>query len=100
MKRAVAALTTLLLAGVYVGRSTRGEEAPKEKTYIGVYYCLNSQAVLDERKSGKQEIVVGTSLPSLNPDSNEFRACAKTGVPTVGYVQITPPFSNLNDEKK
>jgi hypothetical protein len=57
--------------------------------------------VLDQRKSGKHDIVAGTFLPSLSPDSQEMKECLKDGrIALPGYLQVTPPFANLNVEGK
>jgi len=101
MKRALVSITAILIIGAYLGTPTKGDDTPKERTYVGIFYCLHSQAVLDQRKSGKHDIVVGTSLPSLNPDSQEMKECLKDGgIPLPGYVQVTPPFASLNAEGK
>jgi hypothetical protein len=98
MKRILVVLLTLLLAAAYLLRPLKGDDTPKEQTYVGVFYCLHAQTVIDQRRSGKHKIVVGTSLSSLNPDSTEMRACVKDGgTPMAGYVEITPPFATLDE---
>jgi hypothetical protein len=97
MKRMLAVVVVLLLAGAYVGIPIRGDDAPKEQTYVVISYCLNAQSVLNQRQSGKRKIIVGYSLPSLTPDPGEVKTCTKDGgVPMSGYVEVTPPLASLN----
>jgi hypothetical protein len=98
MKQTLAALIVVLLSAVYVGRPVNSGDAPKEQQYVRVFYCWNTQLVTDQRQSGKHKIIVGSSLPSLDPDSDGVKSCAKSGgVMMTGYVQITPPFASPDD---
>lgn len=94
MRRVLGTSTALLLAAAYVARPVKSDEPPKEQQYVRVFYCFDTKSVEEQRRAGKTKIVLGHSLSSLDPDSEDMRACAKTGVPIMGYVQITPPFTN------
>src|SRR2546425_5783075 len=98
MKHRLAVLIALLLTGAYVGRPVKSDDTPKEQMYARVFYCFNTQSVLDQRQSGKHKIIVGYSLPSLDPYSDDMKGCTKSGgVIMTGYVQITPPFASLDE---
>ena|SRR5579859_650125 len=99
MKQRLAVLTALLLTAVYIGRPVKGDDdTPKEQTYARVFYCFNTQSVLDQRQSGKHKIIAGYSLPSLDPSSDDMKGCTKSGgIIMTGYVQITPPFASLDE---
>jgi hypothetical protein len=98
MKQRLAVLIALLLTAAYVGRPVKGDDTPKEQTYARVFYCFNTQSVLDQRQSGKHKIILGYSLPSLDPYSDDMKGCTKSGgVIMTGYVQITPPFASLDE---
>jgi uncharacterized protein YxeA len=94
MKQTLIALMILLAAAVYVGRPVKGDDTPKEQTYVRVSYCFDTQSVHEQRQSKKQKIVLGYSLTSLDPNSDEMKACKKVGAPMIGYVQISPPVAN------
>ena len=94
MKQTLIASITLLFAAAYVGRPVKGDDTPKEQTYVRVSYCFDTQSVHEQRQSKKQKIVVGYSLSTLDPNSNEMKACKKVGAPMIGYVQISPPVAN------
>ena len=97
-KRAIAVLIALSLAGIYLARSAKGDNTPREETYVMVFYCLNAQRALTQRQSGHHKIVVGYSLPSLTPSAGEVTACRKdSGVIMTGFVQVTPPFATLGE---
>jgi hypothetical protein len=98
MKQRLAVLVFLLLIAVHLGRPVKGDGASKEQQYVRVFYCWNTQLVADQRQSGKHKIVVGDSLPSLDPDSDGVKSCAKSGgVMMTGYVQVTPPFAGPDE---
>jgi hypothetical protein len=98
MKQRLAVLIALLLTAAYIGRAAKGDDTPKEQTYARVFYCFNAQSVLDQRQSGKHKIIVGYSLPSLDPYSDDMKGCTKSGgLIMTGYVQITPPFASLDE---
>jgi hypothetical protein len=94
MKQALSALVILLVAAAYVGRPAKGDDPPKEQTYVRVSYCFDTQSVHEQRQSKKQKIVLGYSLSTLDPNSDEMKACKKVGAPMIGYVQISPPVAN------
>jgi hypothetical protein len=94
MKQTLSALVILLVAAAYVGRPAKGDNTPKEQTYVRVSYCFDTQSVHDQRQSKKQKIVVGYSLSTLDPNSDEMKSCKKVGAPMIGYVQISPPVAN------
>lgn len=94
MKQTLSALVILLVAAAYVGRPAKGDNTPKEQTYVRVTYCFDTQSVHKQRQSKKQKIVVGYSLSTLDPNSDEMKACKKVGAPVIGYVQISPPVAN------
>ena len=94
MKQTLSALVILLVAAAYVGRPAKGDNTPKEQTYVRVSYCFDTQSVHEQRQSKKQKIVVGYSLSTLDPNSDEMKACKKVGAPMIGYVQISPPVAN------
>lgn len=97
MKRILAVGIVLFLAGAYIGEPIKGDDTPKEQTYVAIFYCLNAPSVLNQRQAGKHKIVVGYSLPSLTPGAEDVQACAKDGgVLMTGYVEVTAPLSNLN----
>lgn len=98
MKRTLVVSIVLLLAAAYVGRPVKGDDTPKEQEYVRVFYCWNTQSVLKQRQSGKDKVIVGYSLPSVDPYSDEMTGCTKSGgVMMMGYVQITPPFANPDE---
>lgn len=98
MKQRLAVLIALLLTAAYVGRPVKGDDTAKEQTYARVFYCFNTQSVLDQRQSGKHKIILGYSLPSLDPYSDDMKGCTKSGgVIMTGYVQITPPFASPDE---
>lgn len=97
MKQRLVVLIALLLTPAYVGRPVKGDDTPKEQTYARVFYCFNTQSVLDQRQSGKHKIIVGYLLSPIDPRSEEMKACAKDGVLMMGYVQITPPFASPDE---
>lgn len=100
MKRASAVLIGLCLASACIGWAVRGDNPPKEETYVMVFYCLNAQQVVTQRQSGHHKIVVGYSLPSLTPSPDDMSACRKNGgVVMTGFVQVTPPFATLDEAK-
>lgn len=94
MKQTVSALVILLVAAAYVGRPPKGADTPNEQSYVRVTYCFDSDSVREQRHSKKQKIVVGYSLATIDPNSEEVKACKKVGAPMVGYVQISPPVAN------
>jgi hypothetical protein len=94
MKQTLIALITLVAAAAYVGRPVKGDDTPKEQTFVRVSYCFDTQSVHEQRQSKKQKIVVGYSLSTLDPNSDEMKACKKVGAPMIGYVQISPPVAN------
>jgi hypothetical protein len=94
MKQTLIASITLLFAAAYVGRPVKGDDTPKEQTYVRVSYCFDTQSVHEQRQSKKQKIVLGYSLSTLDPNSDEMKACKKVGAPMIGYVQISPPVAN------
>jgi hypothetical protein len=76
----------------------KADDTPKEQVYARVFYCFESQSVLRQRQSGKHKIIVGYSLPSLDPYSDDMKTCTKSGgVMMTGYVQITPPLASLDE---
>ena len=98
MKQRLAVLIALFLTAVYVGRPVKGDDTPNEETYARVFYCFNTKSVLDQRQSGKHKIIVGYSLPSVDPYSGDMKGCTKSGgVIMTGYVQITPPFASIDE---
>ena len=94
MKQTLIALITLVAAAAYVGRPVKGDDTPKEQTFVRVSYCFDTQSVHEQRQSKKQKIVLGYSLSTLDPNSDEMKACKKVGAPMIGYVQISPPVAN------
>jgi hypothetical protein len=94
MKQTMIALIILLAAAAYIGRPVKGAETPKEQTYVRVTYCYDTQSVADQRHSGKRKLVLGYSLSSTDPNSEEMKACEKVGSLMIGYVQISPPIAN------
>lgn len=94
MRRVLIASGALLLAAAYVARPVKSDEPPKEQQYVRVFYCFDTKSVEEQRHAGKSKIVLGHSLSSLDPNSEDMKDCAKTGAPMMGYVQITPPFAN------
>jgi hypothetical protein len=98
MKKPLIALITLMLAAVYFGRPAKGDDTPKEQQYLRVFYCWNTQSVTEQRQAGKHKVIVGYSLPSLDPYSDDTKSCTKSGgVMMTGYVQITPPFASPDE---
>jgi hypothetical protein len=94
MRRTLIALIALVVAGAYVGRPLKADDPPKEQMYARVFYCFDSQSVLKQRQSEKHKIIAGYLLSSVDPNSEQMKACAKDGALMMGYVQITPPFAN------
>ena len=94
MKQTLSALVILLVAAAYVGRPAKGDNTPKEQTYVRVTYCFDTDSVREQRQSKKQKIVLGYSLSTIDPNSEEVKDCKKVGAPLVGYVQISPPVAN------
>jgi hypothetical protein len=94
MKQTLSALVIFVVAAAYVGRPAKGDSTPKEQTYIRVTYCFETDSVREQRQSKKQKIVLGYSLSTLDPNSEEAKDCKKVGAPLVGYVQISPPVAN------
>jgi len=33
----------ILIIGAYLGTPTKGDDTPKERTYVGIFYCLHSK---------------------------------------------------------
>jgi hypothetical protein len=98
MKQTLIILIILLLFASCVGSPVKGDDASKEQQYVRVFYCWNTQSVTDQRQSGKHKIIVGYSLPSLDPNSDDVKSCSKSGgVTMMGYVHITPPFANVDN---
>ena len=98
MKQTLFVLIVLLLIAVYVRQPVKGDNALKEQQYVRIFYCWNTQLVTDQRQSGKHKIIVGDSLPSLDPDSDGVKSCAKSdGVMMMGYVQVTRPFAGPDE---
>lgn len=98
MKQTLVTLVVLLLIAVHVARPVKGDDALKEQQYVRVFYCWNTQLVTDQRQSGKHKIVVGDSLPSLDPNSDGVKSCARSnGVMMMGYVQVTRPFAGPDE---
>jgi hypothetical protein len=97
MRRTLIALITLIVAAAYVGRPLKAEDASKERIYVRVFFCFDSQSVLEQRQSEKQKIIAGYLLSSIEPNSDQMKACAKDGILMTGYVQITPPFASLGE---
>jgi len=76
----------------------KSDDAAKEQTYVRVFYCFDAKSMQDQRQSGKHKIVLGYSLPSLDPYSDDMKGCTKSGgVMMMGYVQITPPLASLDE---
>jgi hypothetical protein len=94
MKQTLSALVILLVAAAYVGRPAKGDNTPKEQTYVRVTYCFDTDSVHEQRQAKKQRIVLGYSLSTLDRNSDEMKACKKVGAPMIGYVQISPPVAN------
>ncbi len=94
MKQTLIALGALLIAAAYVGRPVKGADAPKEQFYVRIQYCYTTQSVTEQRHSGQRNIVLGYSLTSTDPDSEEMKSCAKVGALMIGYVQVSPPTAN------
>jgi len=94
MKQMLIALIILVAAAAYVGRPVKGDGTPKEQMYVRVSYCFDTDSVREQRQSKKQKIVLGYSLTSLDPNSDEMKACKKVGAPMIGYVQISRPVAN------
>ncbi len=92
MKQTLIALITLLVAAAYIGRPANGDDTSPQ-TYIRVSYCFDTDSVHEQRQSKKQKIVLGYSLSTLDPNSEEIKACKKVGAPMTGYVQISPPVA-------
>ncbi len=82
----------LLVLASYVGRSVKGADTSPQ-TFIRVSYCFDTDSVHEQRQSKKQKIVLGYSLSTLDPNSEEIKACKKIGAPMTGYVQISPPVA-------
>lgn len=97
MKETLIALIGLLVAAGYVGRPVKGDDTPKEQMYVRVFYCLDTQSALKAQQSEKHKIIVGNLLSSIDPNSEEMKACVKDGMPMMGYVQITPPFTSPDE---
>ena len=94
MKQTLITLIALLAAAAYVGRPVKGADTLKEQTYVRIPYCYDTQSVTDQRHSGKHKLVLGYSLSSTDPNSEEMKACEKVGSLMIGYVQISPPIAN------
>lgn len=98
MTRVLGVLIALSLGGAYILRPVKGDNTPKQQTYVMVFYCLNAQSALRQRQSGRQKIVVGYSLPSLTPSPSEMDECRRGGgIVMTGFVQVTPPFASLDE---
>jgi hypothetical protein len=92
MKQTLIALMILLVVASYVGRPVKGDDKSPQ-TYIRISYCFDTDSVHEQRQSQKQKIVLGYSLSTLDPNSEEMKACKKIGTPMTGYIQISPPVA-------
>ena len=97
MRRTLIGLITLVIAAAYVGRPSKADDTPRDQMYARVFYCFDSQSVLKQRQSEKHKIIAGYLLSSIDPNSDQMKACAKDGVLMMGYVQITPPFASPDE---